>query len=98
MWNKKHTFHLIAPRFFALGATRIFSETVVPSDRPRLVPDLIVLLAPEMADGPAGVFRMARARRVLRLFRFVQIVRLWKTLQAFMSSLEKLGLPQTEAT
>ena len=64
----------------------------------RLVPDLIVVLLPDMADGPAGVFRMARARRVLRLFRFVQIVRLWKTLQAFMSSLEKLGLPQTEAT
>ncbi|CAK9014069.1 Potassium/sodium hyperpolarization-activated cyclic nucleotide-gated channel 3 [Durusdinium trenchii] len=53
-----------------------------------LVPDLIVVLLPDMADGPAGVFRMARARRVLRLFRFVQIVRLWKTLQAFMSSLE----------
>ncbi|CAK9014071.1 unnamed protein product [Durusdinium trenchii] len=53
-----------------------------------LVPDLIVLLAPEMADGPAGVFRMARARRVLRLFRFVQIVRLWKTLQSWLSTFE----------
>ena len=48
-------------------------------------------MIPDMADGPAGVFRMARARRVLRLLRFVQIVRMWKILQSFVAILEKLG-------
>jgi hypothetical protein len=38
------------------------------------LPDVLVVLL-EISDGPAGVLRVARIQRILRLGRFLQILR-----------------------
>ena len=40
----------------------------------------------ELDDGPAGILRVARSRRVLRLFRFFQIIKMWKLVERFEST------------
>lgn len=54
-----------------------------------LLPDLLGLFLTAPNDGPAGVLRIARARRIFRLLRFVQILRLWRTVERFSERRKK---------
>ena len=50
-----------------------------------LIPDILGMFL-ELDDGPAGILRVARSRRVLRLFRFFQIIKTWKLVERFESA------------
>ena len=50
-----------------------------------LIPDIVGMFL-ELDDGPAGILRVARSRRILRLFRFFQIIKVWKLVERFEST------------
>lgn len=54
-----------------------------------LIPDFVGM-AFDLEDGPAGIFRLLKARRILRLFRFVQILKVRRLLDRFQTARFKM--------
>lgn len=64
---------------------REYLRTWFPFDMLMLLPDVVVVFL-QIYDGPAGVIRLARIRRLLRLGRFIQILRMWKMMDRYKLS------------
>eukprot|EP00435_Cladocopium_sp_Y103_P064768 s485_g26.t1 len=62
-----------------------------------LIPDLVAV-ALESDDGPLGIFRLLKVRRILRLLRFVQIVKARRLLGGFRAQIGPLAVPLLCAT
>lgn len=54
-----------------------------------LIPDFVGM-AFDLEDGPAGIFRLLKARRILRLFRLVQILKVRRLLDRFQTARFKM--------
>lgn len=67
-------------RFGLKDIARNYLKTWFFFDFMMLVPDIIVLLVPNLDDGTTGLLRISRARRMFRLLRFLQMFRFSKIL------------------